>query len=242
MTADAGTEGASQSLYRHYHAWKAWGEMFATSADQAGYYRGELRDLRIDGADVLEIGFGAGSCLAWMAGRGARLSGSEISDVCCAAARAHGVAVLPVDLPARAGQYADSFDTILAFDVIEHLPIATVSAYLTACETMLRRGGRMLLRFPNAQSPFGLYPQAGDPTHLTAVSGQIIALLIAGSGLRVVRYSGSWPYLGRPLSPRWLKRVLRRMAQVLIGAVLRFVYATDIPYDPVVVIVLERAL
>ena len=118
--------------------------------------------------------------------------------------------------------------------------LSCVALSLAACETMLRPGGRLLLRFPNSQSPFGLFAQAGDPTHKTQLSRQVIELLAIDSRLEVLRYSGSHVYTGSLFSLRGIKRRVRQVIQAAIGAVLRFAYATAIPYDPVVVVVLER--
>ncbi len=227
-------------LYAHYQNWKSWDDLFVYSTDHAGYFAAELADLAVDGADVLEIGFGSGSCVAWMSERGARASVTEVSDRSCSAARARGYDVLPADLPAAAADHADRFDTIIAFDVFEHLDLDTVGRYLDACATMLRPGGRMLLRFPNAQSPFGLMPQAGDPTHKSQLSLSVLELMIVNRPYRVLRYGSSHLHLGKWMTPVWAKRVMRRALQRVMNAVLNFIYASGIPYEPVVVIVLEK--
>lgn len=228
-------------LYMHYQDWKSWDDLFVYSPDHAGYFAAELADVKISGADVLEIGFGAGSCVAWMEERGARVSVTEISERSCSAARARGLEVLPPDLPSAAETHDGRFDTILAFDVFEHLDLETVGAYLDACATMLKSGGKLLLRFPNAQSPFGLAPQAGDPTHRSELSASVIRLMITRRPFEVTRYAGSHLYRGKPFSPVWIKRSARRLMQKAIGSLLRFVYASGIPYDPVVVIVMEKS-
>lgn len=227
-------------LYAYYQEWKSWGDLFVYSSDHAGYFTSELADLEIDGADVLEIGFGSGNCVAWMTERGSRVSVTEVSEKSCAAARARGYDVLPADLPAAAVDHADRFDTIIAFDVFEHLDLDTVGCYLDACCRMLKPGGRMLLRFPNAQSPFGLKTQAGDPTHKSQLSLSVLELMIVNRPYRVVRYTSSHLYLGKWMSPVWTKRVVRLALQKVMNAVLNFIYASDIPYEPVVVIVLEK--
>lgn len=228
-------------LYEGYQDWKSWDDLFVCSPDHAGYFAAELADLKIEGVDVLEIGFGSGSCVAWMEECGARVSVTEISERSCSAARARGLDVLPPDLPSVAAGHDGRFDTILAFDVFEHLDLETVGAYLDACATMLKPGGRLLLRFPNAQSPFGLKHQAGDPTHRSELSESVIRLMITRRPFEVIRYAGSHLYRGKPLSLVWVKRSVRRLMQKAIGSVLRFVYASGIPYDPVVVIVMEKS-
>lgn len=228
-------------LYMHYQDWKSWDDLFVYSPDHAGYFAMELADVKISGADVLEIGFGSGSCVAWMEERGARVSVTEISERSCSAARARGLDVLPSDLPSAAEAHGARFDTILAFDVFEHLDLETVGAYLDACATMLKPEGKLLLRFPNAQSPFGLAPQAGDPTHRSELSASVFRLMITQRPFEVTRYAGSRLYLGKPFWPVWVKRSVRHLMQKTIGGLLRFVYASGIPYDPVVVIVLQKS-
>ena len=64
-------------------------------------------------------------------------------------------------------QWADgSFDLVVAFDVLEHVPPAEALAFLRALLRVLKPGGCVLLRFPNADSPFGLAHQNADVTHL----------------------------------------------------------------------------
>lgn len=232
----------ASTLYSDYQEWKSWDKLFTFTSDHAGYFAAELKDLRVERAEVLEIGFGAGSCVTWMIEKGATVSMTEISERSCAEARERGYEVLHSDLPTVAEEHTGHFDTIIAFDVFEHLDLDVVGAYLDACETMLKPGGRLLLRFPNAQSPFGLKHQAGDPTHRSELSLAVFRLLIASRPFDVIRYGGSHLYLGKPLTPVWIKRSIRRGLQTCIGGFLNFVYASRIPYDPVVVIVLEKTV
>jgi 2-polyprenyl-3-methyl-5-hydroxy-6-metoxy-1,4-benzoquinol methylase len=227
-------------LYANYQTWKSWDKLFSYTSDHAGYFSAELADLKITEADVLEIGFGTGSCVSWMIEKGARVSMTEISDRSCAAARERGYEVLPADLPSAAGDYARRFDTIVALDVFEHLELDDVGRYLDACALMMKPGGRLLLRFPNSQSPFGLTHQAGDPTHKSELNLAVFQLMILHRPFEVVRYGGSHLYRGKPLTPVWVKRSLRRVLQKAIGSLLRFVYASGIPYEPVAVIVLQK--
>jgi 2-polyprenyl-3-methyl-5-hydroxy-6-metoxy-1,4-benzoquinol methylase len=230
----------SSRFYAHYQEWKSWDDMFIYSSDHAGYLRAELADFAVNGANVLEIGFGSGSCVAWLAKQGAIVSVTEVSERSCSAARARGYEVLPSDLPSVADDYAERFDTIIAFDVFEHFELDAVQLYLVACAKILRSGGRMILRFPNAQSPFGLMPQAGDPTHKSQLCLSVLELMIVNQPYRVVRYASSYMYLGKWMTPVWFKRIIRRSLQKATSAILNFIYAASIPYEPVVVIVLEK--
>jgi SAM-dependent methyltransferase len=225
--------------YRGYAAWKGWTKPFAYSAEDAAYFTGETSAMRIAGADVLEIGFGPGNFLAWARDRGARVAGTEINPGLLAAARAAGIELLPRDLETAAGANAGRFDTIAAFDVFEHLAIDEIAASLRAIERMLKPGGKVILRFPNAQSPFGLAPQHGDPTHKSALSRGVFDALIQGSTLAVVRYRPAFRAGGGTLGARVARKV-RSVLRDLIALTLNFVYAQNIPWDPVVVLVLRK--
>lgn len=230
----------SENFYVHYKDWKSWDNMFVYTSDHAGYFATELADLKIEGADVLEIGFGSGNCVAWMEERGARVSVTEIDERSCEIALERGLNVLPADLPLAAIDYTQRFDTIIAFDVFEHMDFDLIGQYLNACATMLKPRGRLLLRFPNSQSPFGLVPQAGDPTHKSELSLSVMKLLIMDRPYRIVRYEGAYLYLGKLMSFVWVKRFIRRTLQRVLNGILHFIYASGIPYEPVVVIVLEK--
>jgi 2-polyprenyl-3-methyl-5-hydroxy-6-metoxy-1,4-benzoquinol methylase len=230
---------SADGLYHRYEAWKGWDKPFTFSRDDAAYFAGETRGLRIKNADVLEIGFGSGSFLAWARQQGARVAGTEINEVLIGAARANGVELLPAAIEAVVAEHAGRFDTIVAFDVFEHFALEEVVARLKAAEAMLKPGGHFALRFPNAQSPFGLAPQFGDPTHRTALSRSAFEPMIQGTTFEVVRYRGSFRIGGGGPLKR-LARAARSALQGLIARTLNFVYAQSIPWDPVVVLVLRK--
>ena len=227
-------------LYAAYRDWKGWSRLFTVSDDEAGYFQGEFRDLAVRGADLLEIGFGAGACLAWAEARGARVHGTEIDPALRKAAEARGVAVLPAELSQAARDHPGRFDTIVALDVFEHMTPEEIRKALAAAARLLRPGGHLLMRFPNAQSPFGLAPQMGDPTHRSFLSRSAVELLAAGLPFEVVRYGPAYRHAGRrPLV--WLVRQARFALRRAVALALNFAYATRLPYDPVVVLVLRRA-
>jgi SAM-dependent methyltransferase len=242
MKNPASSEGSD--LYAGYEQWKGWNKPFAVSAGERAYFEGELQGLKISGAEVLEIGFGSGSCLAWAREQGARVAGTEINEALLAAARMFGVDVLPADFERTASDWAGRFDTIVAFDVFEHFAVADVVTRLRAAETMLKPDGHIILRFPNAQSPFGLAPQNGDPTHKSALSLNVFEQLTQGMSFKVVRYGPSFRVSGRAGGgglAKGLVRAVRYTMRDLIGKVLNFTYSQNIPWDPVVVLVMRRA-
>jgi 2-polyprenyl-3-methyl-5-hydroxy-6-metoxy-1,4-benzoquinol methylase len=233
------TTSGGSSLYVGYAEWKGWDAPFFYDADKSDYYARECAELAIGNADVLEIGFGSGSFLAWARDQGARVSGTEIIPEMVGAAIEFGVEVLSSDLEHIADGNRSRFDTIVAFDVFEHFSLPEIVVRLQCVASMLKPGGHLLLRFPNGQSPFGLASQYGDPTHKTALSLGVIGPLIQRSSWSVVRYEGMARAAGIGLAKR-IVRLLRRTIQDLIAAMLNLVYAQDIPWDPVVVLVLRK--
>jgi len=230
---------SDRDRYAGYENWKNWTKPFQPPAGQVAYFEGECRDLNIAYADVFEIGFGEGLFLAWAKGRGARVFGAEINAAMKVEAEKFGVALLPADFEIVASDHAARFDTIAAFDVYEHLSFDALSAKLRACESMLKPGGRLILRFPNGQSPFGLPTQHGDPTHILALSHAVLEPLIKSTGFEVVRYGPAYRVAG-PTPFKWLAYRLRYALRDAIAGVLNFAYGQSIPWDPVVVLVLRK--
>lgn len=229
----------SDDFYQGYESWKGWDELFSYDGDKADYFAGEMNGIRIRNAEVLEIGFGSGDFLQWASDQGAAVTGTEINPVLLTAAEAKGVTLLAADIENIADSHRERFDTIVAFDVFEHFMLNDVVLRLAAAETMLKPGGHLVMRFPNAQSPFGLAPQNGDPTHRSCLSRSVFEQLLQESSLKIVRYAPSFRAAGRTW-PKRIARFVRHGMQDAISASLNFVYASRIPWAPVVVLVLAK--
>lgn len=230
----------STKLYENYHQWKGWRELFAYTPDSARYFVGELSGIAIAGAHVLEIGFGSGDFLQWASEQGANLVGTEINAASLEAARQRGIRLIDAQIERVADNYAGTFDTIVAFDVFEHFSNEEIVARIGAANIMLKNGGHLLLRFPNAQSPFGLVPQNGDPTHKSMLSLGALEPSIARFPFEIVEYRAAFTPLGGSLRVS-IVRMIRRWTRKAISKFLNFTFATQIPYDPVVVLILRKA-
>ena len=229
----------ADTLYFGYESWKGWTDPFTYTKEEAAYFSGEMRGLQVRKADILEIGFGSGNFLAWARDAGARVAGTEINPAALSAGRAEKIELLDAGIERIADNHAGRFDTVVSFDVFEHFSHEEIQRRLKAVDTMLKNGGHLVLRFPNAQSPFGLAPQYGDPTHRSGLSRSAIEQLSQGTGLDVVRYGHAYRVFHASVSVR-AARLLRAVLREIVGRVLGFVYATDIPWDPVVVLVMRK--
>lgn len=226
-----------QSFYADYVAWKDW-KPFVYDAEQAETFRGELgRDLA--GKHLLEIGFGAGGLLAWAREQGATVAGCEVNAECRAAAEERGIEVLPADLGVSLASHRERFDLVVAFDVFEHLTLPQIVAALGHIAVLLKPDGILLLRFPNAQSPFGAFPQYGDVTHVTPLSGDQLVQLTLDTPLEVTAVRGAYRPRGATLG-RKLVRSLRYGLQNLVQAFVRFTFINTATIAPVVTVVLRR--
>lgn len=233
------TADTADTAYSGYERWKGWDDFLQLSAYDRAYFTAETKGFAIKGAKVLEIGFGAGKFLAFAKECGAQLSGTEMNDVLIARARDAGIATIGPDFAAIMRDHAGEFDTIAAFDVYEHLTRDALSQGLDCLAICLKPGGKALLRFPNGQSPFGLAPQHGDPTHELALSRTYLEAVMGDRPLSVERYGNAARVaLGNPVKK--LAHKFRFLLRTIIQGALQRIYGTSFPYDPVVTIVLRR--
>lgn len=230
---------ATANFYDGYEDWKNWSKPFSYHAEEEKYFAGELRGIAIKDMELLEIGFGSGSFLAWAKAQGARVSGTEINEAMLSEAKENDVSILPAAFEVFGEEYQSRYDIIVGFDVFEHFDIETVAVRLKACEKMLRVGGHLVLRFPNGQSPFGLVSQNGDITHRSTLSKAVLVQILGTTDLAVLRYGPSFRVCGgKPVTA--LARLVRYGFRSLLSVALNFIYNQTVPWDAVVTIVLRR--
>lgn len=120
-----------------------------------------LRRRRGDALSVLEVGCGVGALLEDLERSGLReVSGIDIAPAAVDEARRRAARrgspariwrAAPWDLLGQGGSGAN-YDAIIACDVLEHIPLPAVDAFLTSVSTLLRPGGSLVLVTPNALS------------------------------------------------------------------------------------------
>lgn len=213
-----------------YVAWKGWGAKFGTlSRGDAIYFQRELREAVRGRAvrRVLEVGYGNGVFLGFARSQGWSVTGTELQPELIEIALAAGFDARSAgDLDALAdGEY----DLIVAFDVFEHIPPDISIEFLRGLTRKLRDGGRILLRFPNADSWIGNPFQNGDVTHVNAIGGYKMGQYAVECGLDVVRFRAE---TRRGFETSFAHGVYKYTGGVLakvVGGVLKALYFPTMP-------------
>ncbi|MEW6706739.1 MAG: class I SAM-dependent methyltransferase [Pseudomonadota bacterium] len=207
-----------------YSLWKNWNsEDFGRfSKRESRYFAWHLQ--RALGTatrlNVLEIGFGNGGFMGWLRHAGHRVAGVEHNEHLLAAAKSRGFTVAgSLDkLPAET-----YFDLIAAFDVIEHIPVQEIQPWLGRLRSLCKPAGRLLLRCPNGDSPFGLPHQNGDVTHVTSIGVSKLRQLAMASGWSVTQ-TGEAPWWADQHFSRSLGSALRATVRMSIESLVGYAY------------------
>lgn len=115
----------------------------------------------------------------------------------------------------------DSFDVVIAFDVLEHFTKDELLTVVEEIHRVLRKGGRLIIHAPNGESPFGNRILFGDFTHELAFTRESITQLLMTCGFRRVGC-----YEDRPVV-HGLKSAVRRGLWSVIRGVWRFYLAVE---------------
>lgn len=210
-----------------YLDWKSWGDddFGVLSRSTATYYEAELkraglhdrRDLK-----VLEVGFGNGDFMTFCKRRGWTITGTEINLGLVAVGKAAGFdARIASDLETMD---PDSFDLVVTIDVLEHIPPEGTVAFLQSLLRVLRPGGSLVAHFPNADSPFGLYNQNGDATHVNAIGSGRARFYAQAAGAELVFLYGE----ARPIPAGSIAHTAQRLValpfRLIANALARFIF------------------
>jgi 2-polyprenyl-3-methyl-5-hydroxy-6-metoxy-1,4-benzoquinol methylase len=190
----------SESSYgKSYLTWKMWGDEFGKlSKFEAHYFSKEISKANCTfpkNSKVLEIGFGNGSFLKYASEKNWDVYGTEVNSDLVQIANQKGFNTFDTsDLTMFKN---DTFDLVIAFDVLEHIPQEHLLSFILEIKRVLRNDGVLIARFPNGDSPFGLSNQNGDITHVTAIGSGKINYFAANSNMELIFSGGeAKPILG----------------------------------------------
>lgn len=215
---------SSYDYGQDYLDWKNWlPEDFGRYTDEDRKYFAALfklpplRRLQRE-ARVLEIGFGSGKFLGYAQSRDFNLCATEVNSRLTDIAAKKGFEVVTTD---NLHSFADnSFDLVVAFDVIEHIPQDKLLDFFNDIHRVLNDKGSFVARFPNGDSPFGLAYQNGDITHVTTLGSLKARYLSHHSGFKDIRLIGDIePFEGTtPLA--MARRFIRRKTKKIINRII----------------------
>jgi SAM-dependent methyltransferase len=216
INANAATQASGSNIGAGYGSdyldWKKWeNDAFGmlTKSEKA-YFCAEIKRAKKafpKGTNVLEIGFGNGSFLAFARQQEWNIFGTEVNVELVETARKRGFNVAhSADLSAFPN---DSVELVVAFDVLEHITQNAIVDFMLDVKRILKPGGRFIARCPNGDSPFGLVNQNGDITHVTAIGRGKARYFATKTDMGLI-------YVGGEAEPIWGTNALE-MAQRAIG-------------------------
>ncbi len=230
-----------------YVEWKDWkGESFGQFQPiEANYFAAETSIAPQSRPRVLEIGFGNGNFLGWVKSIGGEAYGIESDPILADRARLFLGAeqVLSGLEDDRTARLQGTITHVVAFDVIEHMSLDDLSSMLSGARKLLAPKGKMILRFPNGDSPFGRMIQHGDPTHITTLGSRKLAYLARRAALDVVVIRGPvLPVFGVGIT-RGVRRCMVHIGRSVVERCVSWLYfgGQRVSLDPNYLAILEHA-
>lgn len=190
---------------------------------------------------VLDVGCGRGELLAALAAEGIEATGVDSDPEMVTEALERGVTVQRGDALAYLRSVPEaSLGSVVAIQVLEHLPFDAVLELIELVRTRLRPGGLFVAETPNPASLVVLgNSYILDPTHVRPLHPSLLAFLCETAGFRDVRLSFWAPaedYQLKPIAdpdaPPWVEGVnaaFAQLNQVLFGPQDYAVVATTRP-------------
>ncbi len=190
-----GVTPAWQSQSLPYRIWVKLGIGYRALVNRTSAGRLRLRSEQnfldtVTPGRLLDVGCGEAGWLAGMRKRGWQVEGQDIdASAAQRAERDHAITV-HVGRLEELGIANDTYDAITLSHVIEH--VAQPAALLQACNRLLKPGGRIIVRTPNAKSfglaRFGRHWVALDPPrHMCIFTPAALTRLIADAGISPAR-------------------------------------------------------
>ena len=169
-------------------------------------------------APVVEIACGHGSFLYWLKERQyTKVSGVDSSQEQVEFARQVGFPVHEMNANKwLASQQPQGQQSIVAIDFIEHIPKDDFMDFLAGAARVLTSGGRLILRYPNGDSPLVGRNLFNDITHFWTYTTNCLETLGRMHGFRHFDFVDEGQAGIRDM--RWIKAPLSKAATLILGA------------------------
>ena len=173
------------------------------------------------GASCLDLGCGAGNLLLVLKTLGFdNLIGIDLGPEQIAIARARGVTAIQANVLEYLKTSDQSFDLILAFDIIEHFAKDEVLEVLGLIWKCLKPGGRLIIQTPNALSPWASHIRYNDLTHEWIFGPSCLASTLRLCGFKDVELREVGPYIhGIVSAVRWVLWKFVRAGYIAVNCI-----------------------
>ena len=176
-----------------YLKWKTWGDakFGELKKTESAYFKAEIARTNnkfFEKSKILEIGFGNGHFLKYASEKDWDVYGTEANEALVKTAQESGFIAIHTDN--LSSFHDNTFDLIVAFDVLEHIPQDVLVNFISEIKRILKSDGFFIARFPNGDSPFGLINQNGDVTHITNIGSGKVHYFAATTNMKVVFVGG----------------------------------------------------
>lgn len=212
------------NIYESYLVGKNWSEDFGILDDYTRqYYDIELKEVTSNfdnNIKVLEIGFGNGGFLTYAREKNWDIYGVEINNDLIATAKEKGFqAYRSIDL-----LNDGTFDLIVAFDVLEHIPPSDIIEFVNTIKNKLKKDSYFLARFPNGDSPIGMRNQNGDLTHVNAIGTEKIIQISRICNLKIHYVGGETQIIVAKKLSDTILNLSRQILGRFIGYCMKLIY------------------
>jgi SAM-dependent methyltransferase len=182
------------------------------------------------GARMADLGCGHGSFLYWLRERGFReLTGVDSSREQVLLARSMGFEIVEAEVIGWLEQQPPaSREALFAIDFIEHVSKDDFMRLLQAGGRVLASKGRLILRYPNADSPFVGLNLFNDITHVWTYTTVCLQILASMHGFARCRFVDEG--IGAIRDQRWLKVPVARLAALILRLLFQAVSRERIRY------------
>lgn len=176
-------------------------------------------------AKILDIGCGYGNLLLWLKERGYNnVAGVDISPEQVEVAHSLGLnEVVCGNVFEFLENNEGKFDTVVGMDIIEHFTKNELLKLLHLIKKSLKKGGNVIFRTPNMDSPMGTYYAFGDYTHEILLNTPSAYQI-----MKVAQFSDVQVLSSIKLSSNFIKRTLQKVMWWKIVLFIKIIFfATD---------------